>query len=51
MKLARRCTRTALGLIELAECFHVQSPTFTPSPGSANDPDVGLEMIVSGVRL
>lgn len=51
MKPARRCTRAAVGCSELAERFHEQSPTFVPNPGSANDPDVGLEMIVSGVRL
>jgi len=51
MKPARQFTRAAMSRIELAERFQEQSPTFTPSPGSANDPDVGLEMIVSGVRL
>ena len=50
MKPARRCTRAALGRIELAERFQEQSPAFIPNPGRAGDSDVGIEMIVSGVR-
>lgn len=50
MKPARRCTRAAVGCSELAERFHEQSPTFVPNPGSAEDSDLRIEMIVSGER-
>ena len=50
MKPARRCARAAVGRIELAERFQGQSPTFIPSPGSADDSDLRIEMRVSGQR-
>ena len=50
MRPARRCTRAAVGCIEVADCSHEQSPTFIPSLGSADDCDLRIEMRVSGQR-